>query len=708
MRAFVIAMRNEAEAVRAVLGRDDRLYISGIGKVNAAATTQRAIDEAAGREIEIWNAGVCGGFDPSMEIGDVYEVDRAVEYDFDLANLNGTRIGQLDERDGVYLPLITTGRLPVRTLATGDRFNDRDDDLALFRELGATLRDMEGAAIAHVCERNGVACHSIKSISNVQGRGSMVGQFRDNVARALERLSVVLRGVLSLLSVAFLGLSAHGRPVIEGEGMLSGWRNERINLEFTVRTDGTPFRLSARVEGIEPKAISIRRANGDKLELLASPCESDTNGVFRGWLQIKVPRKAKAGVHRGEICVVGSDASRARLPLKVRLSACTLPEPKAWKFFLDLWQHPWASARYANVEPFSKEHYAILRPMWEELAAAGQKTITTTITELPWNHQSFDAYHTMIRHIRRPDGSFRRDYSLWDEYVAFCESCGLGPQIHCYSLVPWGNVVYWEDETTGKLEHGVLTPGTKEHEAFWGPFLEEFDAHLKAQGRLGRVYMALDERNRTELEAVARLIRVRAPSLRLAMAGNHKPSAFKGIAIDNYSQCLQYVSGEFLDEVARTRQNGRHTTTFYVCCEPKKPNTFLGSSLAECKWLGLHAAAKGLDGLLRWAYANWPKDPLVDASFGNWPAGDTFLVYPNGILSRRWEALRDGIEEAEKIRLLREGGGLTDELMVRLRAIDYARAKDERPEELAADVEAVTRAVETAAQDWYTTKERKF
>ena len=59
MRAFVIAMECEADAVRPSLRPDDRLYVSGIGKVNATAATQRAICEGAA---EIWNAGLCGGF----------------------------------------------------------------------------------------------------------------------------------------------------------------------------------------------------------------------------------------------------------------------------------------------------------------------------------------------------------------------------------------------------------------------------------------------------------------------------------------------------------------------------------------------------------------------------------------------------------------------------------------------------------------------
>ena len=184
MRAYVIAMESEAAAVRLALKGDDRLYVCGIGKVNAAMATQKAIDDGA---TEIVNAGVCGGFDPAMEIGDVFEVERAVQYDFDLSDLNHTPVGQLDERTSPYFVL--SGPRAVRAvLGTGDHFRNDDADLPLLESLGVTLRDMEGAAVAQVCEKNGVPCRLVKSVTNVQGKGSMTGQYADNLAKALAAL----------------------------------------------------------------------------------------------------------------------------------------------------------------------------------------------------------------------------------------------------------------------------------------------------------------------------------------------------------------------------------------------------------------------------------------------------------------------------------------------------------------------------------------
>lgn len=208
MRAYVIAMESEAAAVRPALTGDDRLYVSGIGKVNAAMATQKAIDEGA---TEIVNAGVCGGFDSSMEIGDVFEVARAVQYDFDLSELNHTSVGQLDERTSPYfdveapraeaarahrcpagnsdVPEAPSLRGGTKILGTGDHFRNDDADLPLLRALGVTLRDMEGAAVAQVCEKNKIPCRLVKSVTNVQGKGSMTGQYADNLAKALATLT---------------------------------------------------------------------------------------------------------------------------------------------------------------------------------------------------------------------------------------------------------------------------------------------------------------------------------------------------------------------------------------------------------------------------------------------------------------------------------------------------------------------------------------
>lgn len=83
-----------------------------------------------------------------------------------------------------------------------------------------------------------------------------------------------------------------------------------------------------------------------------------------------------------------------------------------------------------------------------------------------------------------------------------------------------------------------------------------------------------------------------------------------------------------LVDVQKKAING--TVTYYVCCGPAYPNTFLGSPAIESRIIPWIAWVLGLDGFLRWNYTVWPDDPLnhLSIKFPNWPAGDTNFVYP--------------------------------------------------------------------------------
>jgi len=491
----------------------------------------------------------------------------------------------------------------------------------------------------------------------------------------------------------------------------SAWRNERVHGQFVVwSSDPIPqLRLSASAlrsdRGAEIPASAVvprfvryvlsgKELVGDILDT-AERIDLPAGGFRPVWLTVSVPARTKPGIYRGTLTATGEGGRSIAFPLELEILNARLPEPKDWTFYLDLWQHPWAVARYHGVKPFSSEHYRLLEPIYRELGNAGQKTLTTTIIDLPWNHQNFDAYYTLIKRVKNQDGSWTFDYSLFDEYVTFGRRCGIGPQIHCYTMVTWGNRVAHIDGQTGDIVRPVIAPGTPEHEAYWGPFLQDFQRHLKRKGWLDDTYIAMDERSPEETRGTADCVKKFAPRLKIAMAGNHPPSHFKGIDFANYSQYIKHIDAPFLQEVAERRAQGK-ITTFYVCCAPRRPNTFTFSPVDEPVWVGLYAAANGLDGLLRWSFVNWPRDPLFDSSFGPFPAGDTFLIYPGPRSSVRWEMLRDGIEEAEKIHALRAEGDLPPDLRDALTEFDFNRAEKMDDKALSATVQRVRKAIEAA------------
>ncbi|MDE7330148.1 MAG: 5'-methylthioadenosine/S-adenosylhomocysteine nucleosidase [Clostridia bacterium] len=215
MICFVIAMDKEADPIiREMRVESDekagnkrilrgQLYnlpvavvICGVGKVNAASGAQYAIDILHADKIV--NIGVAGGLNEDCAVGKIYAISHAVQYDFDLTQLNGGEIGTLDECEENYIRIPATTAYPLRKLATGDRFNDSKEDYKLLTEiLKADIRDMEGGAIAQVCMHAGVPFRSYKIISDLAGSGSTTEQYLSNLNVCFKTMSRELENVVN-------------------------------------------------------------------------------------------------------------------------------------------------------------------------------------------------------------------------------------------------------------------------------------------------------------------------------------------------------------------------------------------------------------------------------------------------------------------------------------------------------------------------------
>ena len=183
---------------------------------------------------------------------------------------------------------------------------------------------------------------------------------------------------------------------------------------------------------------------------------------------------------------------------------------------------------------------------------------------------------------------------------------------------------------------------------------------------------------RAEMAEIARFVGKHAPGLKLAAAGSLDPSKRPEIPLFHYSQALGFEKDDFLANNVDSRHREGRITTFYVSGCHYRPNTLLESDPSEAFWCGFHPVAKGLDGLLRWAWNSWPYDPRHDGSFGHWRAGDTYLVYPDASPSVRLLELRNGIVAAEKFRILKDEGVRTDELAALAAKYDYPKARKMR------------------------------
>lgn len=366
------------------------------------------------------------------------------------------------------------------------------------------------------------------------------------------------------------------------------------------------------------------------------------------WVSVNIPQDAKAGLYQGTVTVSAKGQPAQNLALEVEVINQTLPKSSEWVYHLDQWQHPSAVARVEGLEMWSDAHFEAMKPVMKMLADAGQKVITTTLNKDPWNVQTYDPYADMITWTKNADGSWTYDYAVFDRWVQFMTDLGVKDMINCYSIIPWNNEIHYQDASKGELVNVVAKPGTAVFDELWTPFLKDFVLHLKTKGWLDKTNIAIDEREREQMDAAFALLNKVAPEIGISYADNQKTYQ----RFPNSEDISISVGHPFSKEDIINRKGRGLNSTFYICCSDGFPNQFTFSEPAESTYLGWYALATGFDGMLRWAYNSWVENPLQDSRFRTWPAGDTYIVYPKGRSSIRYERMLEGIQDYEKARIV--------------------------------------------------------
>ncbi len=211
-------------------GREVVLVEAGIGKVNTAMKTTLLVDRFGCDPVVFM--GVAGGLDPELHIGDVVVADRTIQHDAGvieeerLAVYQAGHVPFFNPTDRLgwkvpdalldrvrarlrgfalpHLPAAAGGqgrrpRIVFGTILSGDQYIHCERTRErLFRELAGRAVEMEGGALAQVCEAFGVGWLDIRALSDLAGRNSrfdfaaFVHAAADYATRILLRLLPVL------------------------------------------------------------------------------------------------------------------------------------------------------------------------------------------------------------------------------------------------------------------------------------------------------------------------------------------------------------------------------------------------------------------------------------------------------------------------------------------------------------------------------------
>ena len=225
---IVVAMEEECEAIESIMsdieikdicdlsfivgkikGKECVLVKSGIGKVNAARTTQLMIDYF---KIEyIINLGAAGAINNQLNIGDILIGKHVVQHDFNITAFGHSKgyitgIGDNVECDKDLIAKFDKViknipekeyKIKLGIVATGDIFcTDVVMKDKIRAKFDADVVDMECAAIAQVAYLNSIPFIVVRSISDIPN-GNNESTFDENLELASKTCANILKEFLS-------------------------------------------------------------------------------------------------------------------------------------------------------------------------------------------------------------------------------------------------------------------------------------------------------------------------------------------------------------------------------------------------------------------------------------------------------------------------------------------------------------------------------
>ena len=416
------------------------------------------------------------------------------------------------------------------------------------------------------------------------------------------------------------------------------------------------------------------RSESSDILYQTTPIDVPFNAVQPVWVKINVPKTAKAGDYTTTITVTADGlAQPLTFTYTLTVQDAVLKDASEFRnsFDLELWQYPYSVAEYYGVEPFSAEHFEILRPHMEIYQELGGHAITATIIEDAWQGQTYSKneihYPSMIKWIKTPAG-MTYDYTDFDKWVEFCKTMDMGDKIVLYSVAPWNNAfTYWEN---GKLVSESFAScggvGGPRYTELWTHFLTDLAAHLTEKGWFDAAYIGIDERglDHKALDVVYSVENSEGKKFKTAGALNrfeqYRDIAMRMTDINIGAHVVEGGSAAAFDQFLHEREALGLRTTLYTCTE-HSPSNFSLSAPVESYWTVLNAGEKTA-GMLRWAYDAWVEDPLRDTTHCAFEPGDCFLVFPDerdaahpvSKTSVRLERMAQGVRDVNKLRQMVE------------------------------------------------------
>jgi hypothetical protein len=385
---------------------------------------------------------------------------------------------------------------------------------------------------------------------------------------------------------------------------------------------------------------------------------------------VAIPEDAAPGAYEGQV-VLAADGEEQRVPISVKVYAARVPRQMSLKVVN--WYYP-VVLTHTYQAPWWTEKFRKLIEADAQSMAAHRQSVGHVML------------HETIRAVQDGNGAVTFDFADFDRMVETFRKAGL----------PWvmGSALAGRHEWMSKDFYAIPLPLTKPDgskgqfpapedpaskeeakkrvfvttdafEKYLAAFLPVFHKHLEEKGWIeSYIQLQADEpvgSNAAAYVRLGQLVKKYAPKLRRAEA--LRATNIVG-ALDIWAPVLDQLGHQM--KFFKERQAAGDEIWFYTCERPrgKYMNRLIDYPLIKTRLLHWANFATGTTGFLHWGFNPSWGNPFQNAGD---PPGDGTLVYPgvaklrgapasedrlHSLDSIRYEAMRDGIEDYELLRLL--------------------------------------------------------
>lgn len=373
------------------------------------------------------------------------------------------------------------------------------------------------------------------------------------------------------------------------------------------------------------------------------------------FVRVDVPPDAAPGVYQGRVWLSWSAGSLS-CPLTIEVVDYDFPERTS--LMVTNWFNTDVLAAQYGIEPWSEEHWAMLRRVAEMMADHHQNVVMTPLSLI-------DVYVD-------EQGESIYSFARFDRWVDLFDSAGVD------AMIELGHVGgrasgEWEcpefvfsPRPATRLSDGTATTVPV------GEFVHALQEHLRERGWLGRSALHIADEpipvNEESWRGLSRAVHDAAPDLRRIDA-IHVTDLDGDLEI--WVPQLNYFDQAYADLKAK-REAGVAEVWFYIAWVPQGPypNRLLDMQTIRTRiihWMNYLYEAPGY---LHWGLNWW------NLELGHFSPGDEWIVWPGEDgpnSSLRYEAQREGIEDYELLVMLEEKLRAAGMPHPRARSEEYAR-----------------------------------